>query len=135
MKKTTIKENLVAIREFLETIPTNDNDAFDLDQALAFLDAQIVKQTARSEKVAAKAAEKRATAAETLHPVILGALSNELSSISDITAKVNEALDADSQMTEAQVRYRVSVLVKTGEIAKEVVTDEDKRKVTMYKLA
>lgn len=121
--KITKKDNFIEIVNVLETAGRTDL-------------ADVIKH--EIELLENKAAKAKATAAkkkvegDELTDAVLAALTDELTTIGDITEKVV----FDGEISNAKVQYRLNQLVNRGDAVKEQVTvGEDKRKLQAYKLA
>jgi DNA-binding protein H-NS len=123
-KKITKKDNFIAIVNILEAAGHTDL-------------ADVIKH--EIELLENKAAKAKATAAkkktdgDALTAAVEAALTDELTTIADITAKV----EFDDEVTVSKVQYRLNQLEKNGKARKEQITvggDGAKRKVMAFAL-
>lgn len=90
------------------------------------------------DKKAAKAkdnASKRKAEGDALTAAVEAALTDELCTIADVTAKVTTE---DAEVSTARVQYRLNALVKAGKAIKEQIVvgeGESKRKLMAYRAA
>ena len=124
-KKITKKDNFTAIVDVLETAGRADL-ADVIKHEIELLDN-------KAAKAKAKAAEKK-TEGDALTAAVLDTLTDEYTTIADITAKV--VFEGD--ISTAKVQYRLGSLVANGKAAKEQITigeGDAKRKLMAYKRA
>ena len=84
---------------------------------------------AKADKAKARAAEKRAEGDE-LRATVKAVLTNEFQGIEDILPQVE-----GEEITKAKIIARLTQLVKAGEVEKAKAKTEDKKEITVYKLA
>lgn len=107
-KKITKKENFAAIVEVL-TDAGRDDLAAVINHEIELLDKKAAT---------AKAAQaKKKVEGDALTDAVLAALTDELTTIADVTAKVE-----GEDVTIAKVQYRLNKLVESGKARKEQVT-------------
>ena len=93
------------------------------------IDNQVTMLDAKAEKAKARAAEKRAEGDE-LRATVKAVLTNEFQGIEDILPQVE-----GEEITKAKIIARLTQLVKAGEVEKAKAKTEDKKEITVYKLA
>ena len=94
-----------------------------LEAEIASLDKKTVKAKERRD---AKIGE------DTVSPVILDILDeNESKGLAEVVAEVNEKMG--EEITTQKITQRLAKLAKAGQIVKEVLTLENKRKRTVYR--
>ena len=124
-KKITKKDNFNAIIEVL-TDAGRDDLAKVIEHEIELLDNKAAK--------AKENAAKKKTEGDELTAAVEAALTDELTTIADITAKV----EFEGEITQAKVQYRLNQLVKNDKAVKEQITvegnDGSKRKVMSYKV-
>ena len=123
-KKITKRDNFNAIIEVL-TDAGREDLAKVIEHEIELLDA-------KSSKAKATAAKKKAEG-DALTVAVEAALTDELTTIADITAKV----EFDDEVTVSKVQYRLNQLEKNGKARKEQITvggDGAKRKVMAFAL-
>jgi hypothetical protein len=144
---TTKREIKVTKREMFELIKecalsgkidlsdidqTNFVEEVDFDTIVDFCENEIDNLDKKKAKAQERAA-KNAAAGDELAEAVKAALTDELTSIADIAAKVDHA-DA----THHKVQYRLGKLASNGEIAKGEIVETDgagkKRKIVGYML-
>lgn len=123
-KKLTKKDYFGMIREMVEGATVENKE--DL---LAFVDKQVEMLDAKAGKAKARAAEKRAEGDE-LRATVKAVLTNEFQGIEDILPQVE-----GEEITKAKIIARLTQLVKAGEVEKAKAKTEDKKEITVYKLA
>lgn len=123
-KKLTKKDYFGMIREMVEGATVENKE--DL---LAFVDKQVEMLDAKADKAKARAAEKRAEGDE-LRATVKAVLTNEFQGIEDILPQVE-----GEEITKAKIIARLTQLVKAGEVEKAKAKTEDKKEITVYKLA
>lgn len=124
-KKVTKRENFEAIIAVL-----NDAGREDLAAVVAH---EIELLDNKAAKAKAKAAEKK-TEGDALTAAVLDALTEDFTTIADVTAKVV----FDGEISTAKVQYRLNQLVNNGKAVKEQVTvgeGDSKRKLMAYAVA
>lgn len=99
------------------------------EELLAFVDKQVEMLDAKADKAKARAAEKRAEGDE-LRATVKAVLTNEFQGIEDILPQVE-----GEEITKAKIIARLTQLVKAGEVEKAKAKTEDKKEITVYKLA
>ena len=120
---------LTAVAEYFEGndfVAENGVTAADICE---YANKTIDQLAAKASK--AKAAEKKAEG-DALRETVESVLTDELQTIDQVTAAVNEVVD--DEVTRAKVQARLSQLVKAEIARKEQVTTEDKRKIMAYAL-
>lgn len=124
-KKITKRDNFNAIIEVL-TDAGRDDLAKVIEHEIELLDNKAAK--------AKENAAKKKTEGDELTAAVEAALTDELTTIADITAKV----EFEGEITQAKVQYRLNQLVKNDKAVKEQITveggDGSKRKVMSYKV-
>lgn len=124
-KKITKRDNFNAIIEVL-TDAGRDDLAKVIEHEIELLDNKAAK--------AKENAAKKKTEGDELTAAVEAALTDELTTIADITAKV----EFEGEITQAKVQYRLNQLVKNDKAVKEQITveggDGSKRKVMAYKV-
>lgn len=123
-KKLTKKDYFGMIREMVEGASVENKE-----ELLAFVDSQVTMLDAKAEKAKARAAEKRAEGDE-LRATVKSVLTNEFQGIEDILPQVE-----GEEITKAKIIARLTQLVKAGEVEKAKAKTEDKKEITVYKLA
>ena len=123
-KKLTKKDYFGMIREMVEGASVENKE-----ELLAFVDSQVTMLDAKAEKAKARAAEKRAEGDE-LRATVKAVLTNEFQGIEDILPQVE-----GEEITKAKIIARLTQLVKAGEVEKAKAKTEDKKEITVYKLA
>lgn len=122
---------LTAVAEYFEGndfVAENGVTAADICE---YANKTIDQLAAKASKAKAKAAEKKAEG-DALRETVESVLTDELQTIDQVTAAVNEVVD--DEVTRAKVQARLSQLVKVKIARKEQVTTEDKRKIMAYAL-
>ena len=123
MEKMTKKEMFEMIKDALA----------DQDAVVEFCDKEIAALDRKAAKAKEAAAKKRAESDE-LTEVIASILTDELTVIADLAAKID-----GPDVTVHKVQYRLSQLAREGRAIKEEVSvpgaDGSKRKVVAYKRA
>ena len=120
-KKITKRENFVSIVEIL-TEAGHENLAKVIAHEIELLDNKAAK--------AKEAQAKKKVEGDALRDEVQGVLTDELTSIADITAKI-----AGEDVTVGKVQYRLNALVGLGLARKEQITvgeGESKRKIMGY---
>ena len=124
-KKITKRDNFNAIIEVL-TDAGRDDLAKVIEHEIELLDNKAAK--------AKENAAKKKTEGDELTAAVEAVLTDELTTIADITAKV----EFEGEITQAKVQYRLNQLVKNDKAVKEQITvegnDGSKRKVMSYKV-
>ena len=124
-KKITKRDNFNAIIEVL-TDAGRDDLAKVIEHEIELLDNKAAK--------AKENAAKKKTEGDELTAAVEAALTDEFTTIADITAKV----EFEGEITQAKVQYRLNQLVKNDKAVKEQITveggDGSKRKVMSYKV-
>lgn len=124
-KKITKRDNFNAIIEVL-TDAGRDDLAKVIEHEIELLDNKAAK--------AKENAAKKKTEGDELTAAVEAVLTDELTTIADITAKV----EFEGEITQAKVQYRLNQLVKNDKAVKEQITvegsDGSKRKVMAYKV-
>ena len=132
--KITKRERFEALKAVVEMGAQNGFEGFDFDGLIAFCDKEIDTLDSRAEKARERAAEKRA-AGDELQAAVLEVLTDEPATRDEIT----DRLDASLGATVAKVGFRLTSLVKNGQVIKEeanVVKEDGKNhRVNVYKLA
>ncbi len=123
-KKLTKKDYFGIIREMVEGATVENKE-----ELLAFVDKQVEMLDAKADKAKARAAEKRAEGDE-LRATVKAVLTNEFQGIEDILPQVE-----GEEITKAKIIARLTQLVKAGEVEKAKAKTEDKKEITVYKLA
>lgn len=123
-KKLTKKDYFGMIREMVEGASVENKE-----ELLTFIDNQVTMLDAKAEKAKARAAEKRAEGDE-LRATVKAVLTNEFQGIEDILPQVE-----GEEITKAKIIARLTQLVKAGEVEKAKAKTEDKKEITVYKLA
>jgi hypothetical protein len=123
-KKLTKKDYFGMIREMVEGATVENKE-----ELLAFVDKQVEMLDAKADKAKARAAEKRAEGDE-LRATVKAVLTNEFQGIEDILPQVE-----GEEITKAKIIARLTQLVKAGEVEKAKAKTEDKKEITVYKLA
>lgn len=123
-KKLTKKDYFGMIREMVEGASVENKE-----ELLAFVDKQVEMLDAKADKAKARAAEKRAEGDE-LRATVKAVLTNEFQGIEDILPQVE-----GEEITKAKIIARLTQLVKAGEVEKAKAKTEDKKEITVYKLA
>ena len=124
VKKVTKKENYAVLREIVAAA-----DVENKDELLAFIDNQMQLLDNKAAKAKENADKKKADG-DALREVVYKVLSDELQTIDAITARIE-----GEDVTKGKVTARLTQLINTGLIVKDIVKTEDGRKVTAYKLA
>ena len=122
--KITKKDNFISIVNTLEAAGHTDL-ADVMKHEIELLDGKAAKAKAT--------AAKKKTEGDELTAIVARTLTDELSTIADITAKI-----ADANVSTAKVQYRLNTLVANGIARKEQITvgeGESKRKLMAYALA
>ena len=122
--KVTKKQYFGMIEDIVKASEAEDKDAI-----LAFISKEVDLLDARAEKAKERAAKKREESDE-LRKEILDLLTDKGQTGNDLVAAIGR-----KDVTKAKVTARMTQLVKNGLATKEVVKTEDKKKVTVYKLA
>lgn len=118
-KKLTKKDYYEMIREL---VASNE-------ELVEFVDKQITMLDNKAAKAKEKAAEKKAEGDE-LRATVKGLLTTDFQAIDNIVAQIE-----DEEITKAKVIARLTQLVKNGEAEKAKAKTDDKKEVTVYKLA
>ena len=125
-KKITKKENFTEIAAFLTEVGKNEW-ADVINHEIELLDNKAAKAKAT--------AAKKKTEGDALTAAVEAVLTDELTTIKDITDKV-EFDDFDG--SQAKVQYRLNTLVANGKAYKEQITvgeGESRRKLMAYRIA
>ena len=125
--KITKKDFFAAIRTMVEGIETVGD--IPADKVLEFIDTQVAQIDAKAAKAKERAGEKKAEG-DALRAEVAAHITTEFQTADDITALVEGFED----ITKAKIVARLTQLVKTGEVVKELQKVGD-RKVMCYKLA
>jgi hypothetical protein len=120
--KITKRDNFNAIIEVLE--------AAGRDDLAGVIKHEIELLDNKAAKAKAKAAEKK-TEGDELTAAVEAALTDELATIADITARV----EFDGEFTQAKVQYRLNQLVKNEKARKEQKSVGEGRKIMHYAIA
>lgn len=118
--KITKKDWYAKIRTIIE-----DSDDEQKDSVLEFVDHEIELLESKAAKQAERAASKKADGDE-LRAAVYAVLTDEPQTIDDIAFQVTE-----EGVTKAMVTARLTQLVKTGTVVKDIVK-VDGRKLTTY---
>ena len=125
--KITKKDFFAAIRAMVEGVETVGD--IPADKVLEFIDTQVAQIDAKAAKAKERAGEKKAEG-DALRAEVAAHITTEFQTADDITALVEGFED----ITKAKIVARLTQLVKTGEVVKELQKVGD-RKVMCYKLA
>ena len=128
--KITKKVVLEAIKAAAEGM--DFGDVVTAADVIAYADTAIAQLEAKAAKAKERAAEKKADG-DALRAVVENAVSDDLQTIDDITAKVVKT-EGYEDVTKSKVTARLTQLVKSGVIHKVQVKTEDNRKVMAYAL-
>ena len=129
-QKLTKKDKLTAI---IATLTGAGTDVA-IDELVAYCENEITLLDKKAAKAKETAAKKKAESDE-LTETVAGLLTDELQTIADITAQID-----DEDVTTHKVTYRLTQLVKSGVAVKDEVSVPGKdgqkaRKIAAYKLA
>lgn len=119
--KVTKKEYFGMIRTFIEGSGVENEDAI-----LEFIDKEVAAIDTRAEKAKERAAKKREESDE-LRAAVLAILTDEGKSGDEIVAELGR-----EDITKQKAVARLTQLIKDGKATKDVVKNEDKKKVTVY---
>lgn len=125
--KITKKDFFAAIRTMVEGVKVVGD--IPADKVLEFIDTQVAQIDAKAAKAKERAGEKKAEG-DALRTEVAAHITTEFQTADDITALVEGFED----ITKAKIVARLTQLVKTGEVVKELQKIGD-RKVMCYKLA
>lgn len=126
-KKLTKKDYFMALRAMVEGIEAVGD--IPADEVLAFIDKSVEQLDAKAARAKEKAAEKKIEG-DALRAAVQAVLTNELQTISEITAQVDV-----EEVTNSKVTNRLTQLVNAEIARKEQVKTADGRKVMGYALA
>lgn len=129
-QKLTKKDKLTALIAILTGADTD----VATDELVAYCENEIALLDKKAAKAKETAAKKKAESDE-LTDTVAGLLTDDLQSIADITAQID-----DEDVTTHKVTYRLTQLVKSGVAVKDEITVPGKdgqksRKIAAYKLA
>ena len=122
--KVTKKEYFGMLRNMVEGSGVENEDAL-----LEFIDKEVASLEAKADKAKERAAKKREESDE-LRKEVLGLLTEEGQTGDELVAALGK-----EDVTKAKVVARLTQLIKDGKATKEVVRTEDKKRVTVYKVA
>ena len=129
MTKMTKRQDYTTLLEML-----HNEDIVQMNETTEAIIGVLEAEIASLDKKTAKAKERRdaKVGEDTVSPVILEVLDeNESKGLAEVVAEVNEKMG--EEITTQKVTQRLAKLAKAGQIVKEVLTLENKRKRTVYR--
>ena len=129
MAKMTKRQAYTTLLEML-----HNEDIVQMNETTEAIIGVLEAEIAALDKKTVKAKERRDAkiGEDTVSPVILDILDeNESKGLAEVVAEVNEKMG--EEITTQKVTQRLAKLAKAGQIVKEVLTLENKRKRTVYR--